>query len=61
MLAEPADFPGVLAPLHAGVSWLKLVAIVGVAVAVPAYALIAALTGGRLAGGTTAGGTTPSR
>lgn len=36
MLADPTGFPDALAPAHAAVSWLKLAAVVGVAVLVPA-------------------------
>ncbi len=45
MLADPAGFPDALAPVHATASWLKLAAIISVAVAVPAYTLWAATVG----------------
>lgn len=46
MLADPLGFPDILAFAHAGVSWLKLAAIIAVSVALGVYALWAAWTGG---------------
>jgi hypothetical protein len=47
MLADPWGFPDWLAYVHAGASVFKLAATVVVAVGIPAYALIAAVRGGR--------------